>query len=131
MLLELGSVPADETNLFAIIREVEAAHMRAMKSYPYMEQFLNRSKAEDVSEALLAVEDKRNLLMDFYDKVYARADYSGLPAGVDGSRLHTMMDLTIKGLMTERFLDASFQPEMLYREICEYLDMMQKLVYRE
>lgn len=40
-----------------------------------------------------------------------------------------MLDFTIKGLMTERFQDASFQPEMLYRELCDYLDMMKKLVY--
>ena len=39
-----------------------------------------------------------------------------------------MLDFTIKGLMTERFQDASFQPEMLYEEICDYLDMMRELV---
>lgn len=129
MILELGNRPADETNLFEIVRQTEAAHMRAMKEYPYMQQFLNRSLSEDVNEALLAVEDKRNLLRETYDAIYRKADYGELPAGVEGDKLCTMMDLTIKGLMTERFLDASFQPEMLYREICSYLDMMRKLVY--
>jgi AcrR family transcriptional regulator len=130
MTLELGSVPAEETELFELIRQVEAAHMRAMRSFPYMQQFLNRSMAENVSEALIAVEEKRNGLLDFYDNIYKRADYSRLPEGVDGEKLRTMMDLTIKGLMTERFQDASFQAEMLYSDICEYLDMMKKLVYR-
>ncbi|MCM1101856.1 MAG: TetR/AcrR family transcriptional regulator [Clostridium sp.] len=128
MILELGNRSADETDLFEIIRQTEAAHMRAMKEYPYMQQFLNRSRAENVSEALIAVEEKRRLLEDTYETIYGRADYSGLPAGVEGDKLRTMMDLTIQGLMTERFLDASFQPEMLYREICSYLDMMHKLV---
>lgn len=129
MMLELGNVSADEKDLFELIRQAEAARMRAMREYPYMQQFLNRSMSEDVSEALLAVEEKRNMLLETYEDIYGRADYTGLPAGVDGEKLRTMMDLTVKGLMTERFLDASFQPEMLYREICSYLEMMKKLVY--
>ena len=128
MILELGAVSAAEKNLFELIRQIEAAHMRAMKEYPYMQQFLNRSMSEDVGEALFAIEDKRNQLVAAYDNIYRRADYSGLPEGVDGKKLRTMMDLTMKGLMTERFQDASFQPEMLYREICSYLDMMKKIL---
>lgn len=130
MKLELGTVSAEETNLFELIRQVESSRMRAMREYPYMQQFLNRSMYEDVKEALLAAEEKRSFLLSVYEGIYSRADYSRLPAGVDGEKLRTMMDLTIRGLMTERFLDASFQPEMLYREICEYLDMMQRLVER-
>ena len=53
-----------------------------------------------------------------------------LPGGVDGEKLRKMLDFTVKGLMTERFQDASFQPEMLYEEICGYLDMVRKIVYR-
>ena len=29
-----------------------------------------------------------------------------------------MLDYTISGLMNARFRDASFQPEMLYEEMC-------------
>ena len=47
-----------------------------------------------------------------------------------GEKLYKMLDLTIKGLMTERFLDASFQPEMLYEEIVDYVNMMKKIVYQ-
>lgn len=130
MILELGNVPAGETDLFEIIKQIEAAHMRAMKGYPYMQQFLNRSLSEDVSEALIAIEEKRNLLLEAYDAIYGRADYTNFPAGVQGEKLCAMMEYTVKGLMTERFQDASFQPDMLYREICDYLEMMRKLVYR-
>lgn len=49
---------------------------------------------------------------------------------MDGEKLRKMLDFTIKGLMSERFQDASFQPEMLYQEICDYLDMVRKIVYR-
>ena len=132
MKLELGTtVDEKETDLFELIKQMEAARMHAMRGYPYMQQFLNRSMSEDVSEALLAIEEKRNILNDTYEAIRAQADYGALPAGVDGEKLRRMLDFTIKGLMTERFLDASFQPEMLYEEIVEYLDMMKKIVYRE
>ena len=96
-----------------------------------MQQFLNRAMSEDVSEALLAVEEKKGILEQTYETLGARIDQSSLPAGVDGEKLWKMLDLTIKGLMTERFQNASFQPEMLYEEICSYIDMVRQLVYRD
>lgn len=132
MKLELSTtVDSEETDLFEVMKQMEEARMHAMRGYPYMQQFLNRSMSEDVSEALIAIEEKRNVLNDNYEAICNRMDFDVLPEGVDGEKLRRMLDFTIKGLMTERFQDASFQPEMLYEEIVEYLDMMKKIVYRE
>ena len=129
MNLELKSfVNSKEKDLFAVMKQVEYARMHAMRGYPCMQQFLNRSMAEDCYEALVTIEEKRNALQETYDAIYAQIDYSNLPANVDGEKLRKMLDFTVKGLMTERFQDASFQPEMLYQEICEYLDMMRGIV---
>lgn len=131
MTLELKSnVDAGETDLFEVVKQSERARMHAMRGYPYMQQFLNRSMSENVSEALLAIEDKRNILLDAYDVIKAQIYFQNLPAGLDGEKLYKMLDLTVRGLMTEHFQNASFQPEMLYHEITEYLDMMRLLVYR-
>lgn len=131
MNLELRSgIAPGETDLFSVMKQMECAKMRAMKGYPYMQQFLNRSLSEDSYEALLSVEEKKNALEETYAAIDSQIDYEALPAGVDGGKLRKMLDFTIKGLMTERFQDASFQPEMLYEEICGYLDMMRKIVYR-
>ncbi len=131
MNLELRStVDTGEKELFMLLKQIELAKMHALRGYPYMQQFLNRAMSEDVSEALLAVEEKRDILEETYETLGAQIDYSGLPAGVDGGKLWKMLDLTIKGLMTERFQNASFQPEMLYEEICGYIDMVRQLVYR-
>lgn len=131
MILELRStVDSRETDLFEIMKQIECARMHAMRGYPYMQQFLNRSLSEDVSEALLAIEEKRSSLEEVWAGFAAQVDFRLLPAGVDGEKLCKMLDFTIKGLMTERFQDASFQPEMLYREICEYLEMTKQLVFR-
>lgn len=126
MTLELGSVPVTETNLFALVKQLEAACVRAMKGYPYMQQFLNCAMIEDESEALLAIEEKRNTLKSFYENLYSRIDYTTFPANVDGEKLLNMINYTIKGLMTERFLDASYHPDMLYEEVCSYLDMLEE-----
>lgn len=132
MNLELRSmVSAKETDLFEVLKAVEGARMHAMRSYPYMQQFLNRCMSEDSYEALLAIEEKRGALEETYAVIDGQIDYSRMPEGVDGEKLRKMLDFTVKGLMTERFQDASFQPEMLYGEICGYLDMMKNVVYRE
>lgn len=130
MILELRStVSPGEKDLFEVMKQTECARMHAMRGYPYMQQFLNRSMSEDVSEALLAIEGKRGALEEAYRSINDQIDYAGLPSSVDGEKLRKMLDFTVKGLMTERFQDASFQPEMLYRELCDYLEMMKKLVY--
>lgn len=132
MKLELSTtVDSGEKDLFELMKQMEKARMHAMRGYPYMQQFLNRSMSENVSEALLAIEEKRNVLNEHYDAICGQMDFGMLPNGVDGEMLRRMLDFTIKGLMTERFQDASFQPEMLYEEIVEYLEMMKKIVYRE
>ncbi len=131
MTLELKStVSAEETDLFELVKQAECARMHAMRGYPYMQQFLNRSMSEDVSEALLAVEDKRNILLAAYEAIHHQMDFGKLPEGIDGGKLYKMLDLTIKGLMTEQFQNASFQPEMLYEEIVDYVDMMKQIVSR-
>lgn len=131
MNLELRStVDSGEKDLFQVMKQTECARMHAMRGYPYMQYFLNRTMSEDVSEALLAVEEKKSVLEETCENINRQIDYSVLPAGVDGEKLRKMLDFTIKGLMTERFQNASFQPEMLYEEICDYLNMMRQLVYR-
>lgn len=132
MNLELRStVDSKEKDLFEVMKQTECARMHAMRGYPYMQQFLNRSMSEDVSEALLAIEEKRSVLEETYQGINAQIDYNMLPSGMDGEKLRKMLDFTVKGLMTERFQDSSFQPEMLYGEICDYLNMVKKLVYRQ
>lgn len=132
MNLELrANVSPEEKDLFAVMKQMERAKMNAMKGYPYMQHFMERSAMEDSCEALLMIEEKRSVLDETYAAIYGQIDYSALPKGIDGGKLRKMMEFTIKGLMAERFQDASFQPEMLYREICDYVDMLREIVYRK
>lgn len=129
MTLELkATVSPKESNPFEIIKQMEQAKLQALRGYPYMQQFLTRSMSEDVSEALIAIEDMRAALSETYDGFMAQMNFSDLPEGIDGEKLYKMIDFTTKGLMAERFFDASFQPDMLYEEVMGYVDMLKQLV---
>ncbi|MBQ7360071.1 MAG: TetR/AcrR family transcriptional regulator [Lachnospiraceae bacterium] len=129
MTLELTStIKKDETDFFELLKQKEQAKMQALRGYPYMQQFLDRCMVEDVSEALLAIEEKRNIFAQNIEGIYGQIDLSSLPAGVNGEKLWRMLELTIRGLMTQRIMDGSFQAGMLYDEICEYIEMTKGLV---
>ena len=128
LLLELSrAVDTKETDLFTLMQQVETGKLHAMCGYPYLQPFLNRAQAENVSEALLATEESRQRLEEAYEAVYAKADLSGYASEEDVRKLRKMLELTIRGLMNERILEDAFQPEMLYEEIREYLDLSRRL----
>ena len=131
LLLELSTaVDASETDLFTLMQQVECGKMHAMCGYPYLQQFLNRAAAENVSEALLAVEERKQQLEEAYDAIYAKADLGKYASAEDTAKLRKMLELTIKGLMNERILEDAFQPEMLYEEILEYISLSRRLAER-
>lgn len=128
MMLELSTMVKENTSdMFELMKLVELARMNAMKGYPYMQMFLNRVETEDVSEALMSVYEKKQTLEEAYDTMWSHVDFEGLHPSVDGIKVRKMLDLTVKGLMSKRFSDSAFQPEMYYEEIVEYIDMMKKI----
>ncbi len=131
MKLELTSgVSSTVTDYFEIRKQMEYAKMQVLKNYPYMQQFLDCCKSENVSEALVAIERQRNVIQDVYAVLKNQADRSLFTADVEFDKLDAMMDYTISGIMNEHFQSSSFQPEMLYQEITSYLNMMKKLSYK-
>lgn len=131
MKLELTSaVSSTERDYFEIRRQIEYAKMQVLKNYPYMQQFLDRCRFEDVSEALLATERQKNVLSDIQAVLKNQSDRSRFRDEVDYEKLDLMLTYTLDGLMDARFQDASFHPDMLYEETCAYIDMMKKLSYR-
>ncbi len=122
---------AASKDYFELRKQIEFAKMQVLKNYPYMQQFLDRSKFENVKEALLAIEEQRNVLAEVYTDILAQADKTLFADNLDVAKLDTMLEYTIKGLMTERFQDSSFHPEMLYEETVSYLMMMKQIAYRK
>ena len=121
MKLELtGGVSSTERDYFEIRRQMEYAKMQVLKNYPYMQQFLDRCRLEDVSEALLAIERQKNVLSDMQAVLKNQSDRSLFKSEVDYEKMDQMVTFTLDGLMDARFQDSSFHPDMLYEESCSY-----------
>ena len=131
MKLELTSgVSSSEKDYFEIRRQMEYAKLQVLKNYPYMQQFLNRCRIENVSEALMAIERQKSVLSDVQAVLKNQADRSLFKEDVEYDKLDQMLTFTLEGLMNARFEDASFHPDMLYEETCSYLNMLKRLSYR-
>ena len=79
MKLELTRGVIDDNrkaDYFELRKQIEFAKMQVLKNYPYMQQFLDRSRSENVKEALLAIEEQRDVLEGVYAEIMERADTS-------------------------------------------------------
>ena len=81
-----------------------------------------------MSEALLATEVKRDAYREAVEQIYDQADYQQFPDEQSGHKVAKMIKYTIDGLMSEHMMEGSYNPEMLYEEIMEYLAVCEKLL---
>ena len=129
MLLEFSrEVDRSETDFFELTRQMERARMQVMKLYPYMQRFLNLGMKEEHPEAVAETEEKRT---DYREKMRAynmQADYSIFAGVGDSDRIIRLVRYTIDGLTEEMTGRYDFTPEKLYREICEYIDILRRMM---
>ncbi len=128
-LLELSSaVDPSETSYFEIRRQMEAAKMQCLKSYPYMQMFMNSCRHEDILEAVLAIKDSRENFEKSVDIILSKADRSVLMSSAYAEALTKMLDYTLDGLMVDEFATNSFNAELLYKESLEYIKIVEKSI---
>lgn len=132
MTLELSTCAVkEETDFFKLVGKMESAKIQVLKNYPYMQQFIDSIRYENVKEALLATEEKKHVLAQAKKEILSRADLSLFKPEVDIARLKNMIEYTIRGIMTESFLDNSFHPDMIHEEVRAYLLMLRKMAYKD
>ncbi|MDE6965240.1 MAG: TetR/AcrR family transcriptional regulator [Lachnospiraceae bacterium] len=130
IMLELSTgVSPQETDFFELLLQIKHSHLQAMKNYPYILRFINKSREEKVGEALLETQERRDVLPARYGEIMERASLERFRKDVDVSAVTKMMEFTMDGLMEENFRNSSFQPELYFGEVRQYLDMMKKLCY--
>ena len=83
---------------------------------------LQKSRTENVKEALLETEDMKEKLDEAYEKILADVNAEGLPAGTDAKKLLQMLLFTMDGIMNEQFGKGAFQADMLHEEVISYLN---------
>ena len=126
--LELSSaIDPNETSYFEILRQMEAAKMQVLKSYPFMFMFLNTCKKEDITEAVLAVETAKAQLASNEETILQKADDS-VKSKKNYAELMKMLTYTINGLMESSLRDGSFNAEMNYKENVKYINLTESLL---
>lgn len=131
LLLELAPVlRGTERDLFEVLRQVAFARMQVMRGYPYLCLFLDRAMKEELGQGIPDGERRREELLARCREVGERLDSPALPTGVDRAKLCRMLEFTA-GELTARHLRAGdFQPQRLYQETVEYLNMVRRLTER-
>ena len=117
---------SSDTKLNDTVNEVEVMS----PSEDILSENTKKKKGLDFSKIRKKKKERKQQMEEAYENIYARADLGKYAAAEDVMKLRKMMELTIKGLMNERILEEAFQPEMLYEEILEYLQLSRRLAER-
>ncbi len=132
LMLELSTgVTGKEADFFDLIWQIVSAQIQMMHNYPYMLQFLNSSEREDVGEALMATEEKRDILPGRYSQIMEKANRERFNRNVDVDKLARIISFTISGLLSEQLYNGSFQPDLFGGEVRGYLEQLKKMAYQE
>jgi Transcriptional regulator len=130
MLLELSACGGkDGDDFFELWRRMEGAKFLVLKNYPYMQEFIDSTRYEDVKEALYATETKKGALEDLREEILSHADLSRFRPEVDVELIKIMLDHTVRGILNKSFREGTFHPNMMQAEINSYLQMLKKITY--
>lgn len=125
--LELSTaIDPGETSFFEIKRQIEAAKMQSLKSYPYAVLFLDRCNKETVTEAILAVEESKANYEESLNSILAHADMSVINNSPDNQNLITMLDFTLSAIVENALRDKSFNAETNYKESVKFINLVEK-----
>ena len=125
--LELSSaVDPDETSFFEVLKQMEAAKMQVLKSYPFMYMFVHSCTSESITEAVLATEAGQKTIADNIETVLSATDRSFLEIKKNAMDYMRMLSYTLNGIMNSALKDGSFNAEMNYKESIKYISLIEK-----
>lgn len=127
LTLELSTaIDPGESSYFEIRRQIEAAKLQVLKSYPYMIHFLNVSNREIVPEAILEVEESKANYEDAMNSILSHADMTPIRSNKNGNDYLTMLDCTLNSILEKNLRENSFNAEMNYQESIKYISLIEK-----
>lgn len=122
----LRAVGIKETDFFELQKQIELAKMRIMKQYPYMQYFLKQASNEHDTEAAEATKEDMEYAFDAIKKVYEKADMTRFKEHAAPSVVMKMTLLALDGLQADFMKKETIEPEVYYKEACEYLDLLKE-----
>ena len=125
MLLELSRyVKKDTTDFFELCKQIELGKLQVLKNYPYMQAFLDKAFEEECLEALEECEEQKEVYQRSLEEYYSQTLEHQFRNGVTLEQMRTMFRYIIKGITAENMALDTMQPEIMYHQICEYIDIM-------
>lgn len=129
MLLELSTVmDSNEKNYFEIVKQLEYTKMRVSKNYPYMNMFLDQAMKETDEEIVNQTAEDRRLLQEKVSSMLKNGEIAGVTEKAQRERIKKMVRYTVDGVVREKMLNSSAEPESIYKEVRNYLDMLSGMV---
>ena len=120
-------ISASETDYFVIRKEMERAKLNVLRSYPYMNEFIEKSLQENQLDVIQTIEESKINYQANIGKYCAQGSRSFMRSDITESQLDNLIRYTVDGLTKDQMQSNSFQPDMLFEQICGYLDTLQTL----
>lgn len=125
LLLELSrNVKSEVTDFFELSRQIEWGKLQVLRNYPYMQAFLDKAFEENCLEALEECEEQKEAYREKINKYYAQVSEHKFKNGITVEQMQQLFGYVIKGITSENVALDTIQPEIMYEQICSYLDMM-------
>lgn len=123
MLFEYDhAIPKDEKDYFAIRKDMEKAKLNVLRNYPYMAQFILSALSETSLDVVSKIEDEKNNYLNSMSAYCNNCSLTDLLPSVTREKIDALIRYTVEGLTADQMKTNSFQPEILYKEICNFID---------
>ena len=120
-------ISAGETDYFTIRKEMERAKLNVLRSYPYMNEFIEKSLQENQLDVIQTIEESKATYQETIAKYCGQGSRSFMRGDIGEAQLDNLIRYTVDGLTKDQMQSNSFQPDMLFEQICGYLDTLQTL----
>lgn len=125
LLLELSrTVKKDTYDFFELYKQIENGKLQVLKNYPYMQAFLDKAFEEVCLEALEECEEQKAAYERKLEEYYSQVSAHEFRNGITFERMREMFKYIVKGITAENMALDTMQPEIMYRQVCGYIDMM-------
>lgn len=128
LLLELSrTVKKDTTDFFELCKQIEYGKLQVLKNYPYMQAFLDKAFEEICLEALEECEEQKEVYKAKIEEYFAQVSDFDFKNGTDMVQMKSLIGYIIKGITAENMNLDTMQPENMYHQVCEYIDMLGRI----
>ena len=124
-----GCISTSENDYFNLMQGTETAKKNVLRSYPYMQAFIDRSMSEDDEDAIDNTSNLREELQAIYDGILGQVDPGKFRKEADPAQVHTMLQAALGSIMADQLQSPAFNPDHYYSEGMKYINMLRNICY--